>query len=188
MKQFNQKWAYENQQDKEDERSVTTPPNGPGRFSKTTNKCIKVSNRVINLDKVSYVHFNDENCEIIINLGNDVSIRNNNNISVADHFYWYFQTREAYKKYSEALLDLMGDNFLKPNNINNNRCDVINLDKVSYIKYNFKQNKLTFNFDFSKTQGLLKICDFAHWILDSEDELYETIEYVESHLNIGLVY
>lgn len=149
---------------------------------KNEEQFIKISNRLINLNKVTYIFFDKKENIIRFNFNNDVGFDEEN--TIAEYFFWTLPGKREFEIESDMLIQTLEKNsFLIPI-IVLGRANVININRISYVKYNYNKNKIIFNFDNSRTIKGKKTNDFAFWELNNENELNLMIAWLETKLKI----
>lgn len=131
---------------------------------------ISILNRDVNINSINSIFLNKEGKEIVFSLNHISTTNKGQNTSTLLHYYL---DEDSYSKAGKELLQIITDtnsNFLIPISQENNRLDIINLNNVSYIKYNPEKLQITFNFSNSIYKNDIWISDFIHWRFSSEKD------------------
>ena len=149
----------------------------------TRPKFIKILNRDVNVSSINSIFLNKEGKEIVFSLNHISTTSRGQDISSLLHYYL---DDNSYSLAGKELLNIISEypNFLIPISTENNRLDIINLDNVSYIKYNSEKLQITFNFKNSIFKNGVWVSDFIHWKFSSVNEYNIEITNLDKVKNI----
>lgn len=156
----------------------------------TNKKFIRILNRDLNISSINSIFFNKENKEItfILNFlvgeaNNKYNIGDKNNL-LPETFRLYLESEKDYELTGTKLLNELVESkmFIVPCSNEPNRLDVINLDNVSFIRYNENKLTITFNFKNSICRNGVYVSDFIHWKFSSLDSYLQELKNVNNNI------
>lgn len=141
---------------------------------------VKIANKIINLDKITHIHVDKDKHQVIFNIINDRDSREENS-TILDWVDWYIN-EDKFDKTIKSLELMLPSNFIiPPPGKTVGRSDIINLNNVSYIRFNDKLDRVIFNFAVSRVRFGELVTEHAYWDSIGTDgafnELKQLVEY-----------
>lgn len=152
---------------------------------------IRIFNRDISLSSINSVFMNKDGYEIVLSL-NHISSSVKDDSATGELVHWYLENEQAYKNHGAKLISVLQatDMFIIPCSSEGNRLDIVNKNNISYIKYDYKNSKITFNFKNSIYKKGSWVSDFIHWKFSNtetycieESNVFNSIDSISSVFN-----